>query len=176
MCCTNLFQNEHFSVSPFSSSHYKSEVKHSCHVHTYGYCMVLVCLSNCSGSEGNELRWMAEGLDPHSSHTVYLFMHLSPPSIHLNKCLCVNVLPDVECLTCTQTPGMTSELTKPSSLSGSFPTICLYRSHAQFLNVKGEACHFCISSGKRQMEMQNTTFSNWFPEQSASLPLVFIKQ
>lgn len=55
-------------------------------LHTYGYFMVLGWLSNCSASDGNEPRWMVEGLDPHSSGTVYLFMYLSPPSILLNKC------------------------------------------------------------------------------------------
>lgn len=79
--CTNLFQNEHFLQIIIS-------LKSSTVVmlYTYAYCLVLGWLSNCSGSEGNEPRWMVEGLDPHSSRTVYLFMHLSPPSIHLNKC------------------------------------------------------------------------------------------
>ncbi len=144
-----------------------TEVKHSCHVHTYGYCMVLVCLSNCSGSEGNELRWMAEGLDPHSSHTVYLFMHLSPPSIHFNFFFFF-VLPDVECLTCTQTPGMASELTKPSSLSGSFPTICLYRSHMHsfsMLKVKRVISVFLAAGDRRKCKILlfQTGFLNNLP-------------
>ncbi|KAK2916046.1 hypothetical protein Q8A67_000420 [Cirrhinus molitorella] len=61
---------------------------------------------------------MVEGLDPHSSRTVYL--HASQPTIHPSEQMfSISAVPDVERLTCTQTPGMAYELTKPSSLSES---------------------------------------------------------